>query len=655
MTFNIPRLHKIVAVKRASREVKIFKFRSDEIARESEPGQFVMVWNPGVDEIPISVADAGATPSGEGEEAGEVEVAIADVGDCTHSLHQKQVGDLVGLRGPYGRGFALHGHGGSERRSEGRSEGRICVVAGGYGAAPLRFAARRARELGQEVVVLEGARSSADLLYLKEFSELGCEVKVATEDGSRSPGCGYSYKNSYRGLVTELLEEVLASGERFEQVLACGPELMLARVCEIARRERIPTQVSVERIVKCSCGACGSCDLGGYRVCKDGPVFDAVQLEKTEFGRWRRERSGKRVPVHPPAPNELFSIPPPPSSPPLPPPLPPPHFTPEDEPLLKTEVCGIKFPNPLANAAGFGLSGRLLYRYAVAGAGAVVTKSVGLSEREGYPNPTFFELPSSPRGLHNYVNAMGLPNPGIRNYGAEVVEFKTAAAEVPLVLSIFGRSVEECREVAKTAVELSVPPAPAAVEMLEFNASCPHSDFVAVENDPKLLTKIVRAVRAVAEPKGVPLAVKISPNVGDPAGLALTAERAGADAITAVNTVISRPLEPTLEIPFLGNPTGYGGKSGADLTVGGKSVVFALYKELKIPVFAVGGIFSAKDVVEYAKNGASLFQVGSALVSSSGAGGGFGIFSRLKNDLKRFLAAGGYRNIEELVGESHRR
>jgi len=414
---NIPTLHRIEELKKASSEVKTFKFYSVEIAKQSEPGQFVMVWNPGIDEIPISIADASRN--------GELEVAIADAGDCTHSLHQKHVGDLIGLRGPYGKGFSLHGE-------------RICMVAGGYGAAPLRFAAKRAKELGKHVVVVEGARSSAELLYVKDFSDLGCEVRDATEDGS----------GSYRGLVTELLEAVLASGKEFEQVLTCGPELMMERVCEITRRERIPTQVSVERIVKCGCGACGSCDLGGYRVCKDGPVFDAEELERTEFGRWKREKSGKRISVMPTATaGALLSIP-------------PSQFTPEYEPLLKTEVCGVNFPNPIANAAGFGVSGKLLYRYAVAGAGAVVTKSVGRYEREGYPNPTFFEI--SPHNSHSYVNAMGLPNPGIKNYGLEIEDAKHAG--VPLILSIFGKSVEECREVAEVAIKYPI-------YMLEFNDS----------------------------------------------------------------------------------------------------------------------------------------------------------------------------------------
>ncbi len=109
MPLNIPTLHRLKELRTETEVVLTFKFQSPEIAKESEPGQFVMVWNPGVDEIPISIA--AATPTG------EIEIAIADVGDCSHNLHQKHVGDLIGLRGPYGNGFRITGQ-------------RICMVAG---------------------------------------------------------------------------------------------------------------------------------------------------------------------------------------------------------------------------------------------------------------------------------------------------------------------------------------------------------------------------------------------------------------------------------------------------------------------------------------------------------------------------------------------
>ena len=591
---NIPTLHDLLRLTEESKTVKTFSFYAPEIAGGCQPGQFVMVWVPGVDEIPISIALASRD--------GTLELAIADVGDCSHRLHELHEGDLVGLRGPYGNGFTITGD-------------RICMVAGGYGAAPLRFSAAKARAQGRAVTVIQGARCATDLLYVRSFGDLGCDVRVATEDGSQGR-CG---------MCTDVLEALLHAGAAFDLVLICGPERMMQRVCELTQKAQIPTQLSVERIVKCSCGACGACDLGGYLVCKDGPVFTAEVMAQTEFGRWKRAKSGKRVPLVPTvvAGSELLSSP-------------LPDFKPVAEPLLQTMVCGIAFSNPLMNAAGFGFSGRLLYRYAAAGAGAVVTKSVGLEEREGYPNPTFLEL--EPR---SYVNAMGLPNPGIRNYGIELEEARQS--NVPIILSIFGKSVEECREVAKIARERGYP-----VAMYEFDASCPHSEFAAVENNPPLLSAIVKAIKKLVRPK--PLAVKISPNIGAPVGLALIAEQAGADAITAINTVIARPVEQRRELPYLGNPLGYGGKSGKDLTVGGKRIVYELYRELKIPIIAVGGIFSAQDVLDYAWNGASLFQIGSALV-----GEGREVFGRVKQDLTAYLRANGYQNISELVGEAHRR
>ena len=111
MPLNIPTLHKIAELKRECSDVKTFIFNAPEIAKESKPGQFVMVWDPGIDEIPISIAHASPD--------GDLELAIADVGDCSHSLHQKHEGDFVGLRGPYGTGFTLRGE-------------SICMVAGGY-------------------------------------------------------------------------------------------------------------------------------------------------------------------------------------------------------------------------------------------------------------------------------------------------------------------------------------------------------------------------------------------------------------------------------------------------------------------------------------------------------------------------------------------
>jgi len=586
---NAPRLHRIKSVEEACEGVKIFKFHAPEIARRVRPGQFVMVWLPRYDEIPISVADASQD---------EIEIAIADVGDCTHRLHQKKAGEMLGLRGPFGRGFSLHEF----------QEGRVCLVAGGYGAAPLKFAAKALKAKGAEVLVLLGARSARNLLYADAFERFGCSVSVATEDGSAG----------FKGTVVELLNEILRS-EDFDAVLTCGPERMMLRVCEITAKRGIKTQVAVERIIKCASGACDSCDIGGFRVCKEGPVFSAEQLLETEFGKWKRSKSGRRVPLS----SDAFSV----ESSPLP------RLEPESEPLLQTEVCGIRFPNPLMNASGFALSGRMLYRFAKAGAGAVVTKSIGIAENEGYPNPTFVEV-----APQTYANAIGLANPGILAYKTEIEEAKSAG--VPIILSIFGKSVEECERIARIAVNYPI-------DMIELNASCPHSAFEPLEKRPEMLCEIVIAVSAIAHRSGIPLAVKISANTEDPARLAEMLERCGADAVCATNTLIARPVHEGT--PLLGSPTGYGGISGRKIANVGKKVVFQIAEAVNIPIIAVGGIFSAKDVLDYAAAGASLFQIGSAIVSE-----GPEIFSKIKAELLKILASQ-RKKISDFVGVAHRR
>ena len=587
MPYNIPVIHEIKEIIQETPRVKTFKFCSPGITQEAKPGQFVMVWNPRVDEIPISIAYA--------DERGNLELAIAKAGDCTKDLHKKRVGDRLGLRGPYGRGFNLEGE-------------NFCFVCGGYGSAPLRYAAKEVRKEDKEVTVLIGARTVSELLYVDRFEKLGCEVEIATEDGSEG----------YRGLVTDLLKRYLKrERERVDQVLTCGPELMMREVCKITRKYGIKTQLSVERIIKCSCGACGSCDLGGYRVCKDGPVFYAEELENTEFARWRRDKSGKRIPLEG-LEKVNFSLPP------------LPDLKPEFDPMLEIELFGIKFPNPLMNAAGFGVSGRLLYRYAKAGAGAVVTKSIGLKEEKGYPNPTFLEISHL-----TYVNAMGLPNPGIKNYKPEIEDAKHA--NVPIILSIYGKTPDEYEEVARIGASYGI-------SMFEVNVSCPHTELASIESDPELVKEVTRKVVKVAKLRKIPVSVKISPNV-DYIETADAAFKGGANAITAINTKRVRPLNYVLNIPILGNPTGFGGMSGKEHAQLGKEIVSELYREFEKPIIAVGGIFSATDVIDYAKNGACLFQIGSALVSE-----GMEIFRKIKEDLREYLRKNNFSNLSELRG-----
>ncbi len=221
---------------------------------ESIPGQFVMVWIRGVDEIPMALSYENA-------------ITVQKVGPATSALFELEVCDSFGVRGPFGNGFELRG-------------GHILLVAGGVGAAPLAPLADKASSSGIRVTTLLGARTKEELLFRERFEAAG-ELKVATDDGSEGE----------HGYVTELLGEA----KNYDSIYCCGPEIMMRKVLE----EVIPAkaQFSLHRYIKCGIGICGACCMDGLRVCKDGPVFSGDVLKKSEFGIYRRDECGRRVKV----------------------------------------------------------------------------------------------------------------------------------------------------------------------------------------------------------------------------------------------------------------------------------------------------------------------------------------------------------------------
>jgi len=216
----------------------------------ANPGQFVMVWLPGVGEKPYCVAD---------KDPFTITVAIA--GDFSKVLHGLAVGERIWVRGPYGQGYALGGK-------------KHLMVGGGYGAAPLLFLAKQAVIQGQAILACLGARSAEDLLLVEAFKEAGCETKVATEDGSRG----------MKGLVTQAATDAMEEF-RPDTMYACGPLPMLSALALICKEKGIPAQLSYEALMRCGMGLCGSCELeeqaraaagipSGWLTCKDGPVFN---------------------------------------------------------------------------------------------------------------------------------------------------------------------------------------------------------------------------------------------------------------------------------------------------------------------------------------------------------------------------------------------
>jgi dihydroorotate dehydrogenase electron transfer subunit len=226
-----------------------------------------MLWIPGIDEIPLSVMDASN---------GLVSVSVKQVGDATQHLHSMTAGETVGVRGPFGTSFI-------------ESRGRVLLVGGGTGTAPLLFLAKQLAAKTERLSFVEGAKTKDELLFIREFNGV-CNEKsliTTTEDGTYGLQC----------LVTEPLGRLL-DREKFDMIYTCGPEVMIKKIFELTEQRKLPIEASLERLMRCGIGLCGSCMIGKYRVCRDGPVFTAAQLRevKDELGVSKMGFDGSRIP-----------------------------------------------------------------------------------------------------------------------------------------------------------------------------------------------------------------------------------------------------------------------------------------------------------------------------------------------------------------------
>jgi len=251
----------ILKVRKESATAKSFEFKYPQYSR---PGQFVMVWLPGMDEIPMSLSRI---------EKDIKEITVENVGETTAALHKLQPGKKIGVRGPYGNGYTL-----PRKKS-------YLLVAGGSGAASLAPVAEMAQKLGSKATVVLGAKTAGKLILEKRLRAAAESLTVTTDDGTR--GC--------KGFATKAAEHMMDE-RKFDLVLTCGPEVMMAKVASLAMERKVPIQASLERYMKCGLGVCGSCAFGRYRVCADGPVFTGQQLNSVaDFGRTKLAPDGRRI------------------------------------------------------------------------------------------------------------------------------------------------------------------------------------------------------------------------------------------------------------------------------------------------------------------------------------------------------------------------
>jgi dihydroorotate dehydrogenase (NAD+) catalytic subunit len=301
--------------------------------------------------------------------------------------------------------------------------------------------------------------------------------------------------------------------------------------------------------------------------------------------------------------------------------------------LLTVNVAGLKLHSPTALASGvLGYTATSMQMVAKNGAGVVVTKSIGISPRTGYPNPSVVQARS---GL---INAMGLPNPGIDEYRGEI-EFAKTIVKVPLIVSVFGYSADEYALVARKAVE-------AGADAVELNVSCPHVQYTGSEigQNKKLLAEVVKKVK---EATSAPLFVKLSPNVTDIVDLAKAAVSAGADGLVAINTVRALAIDVETQRPILSNIKG--GLSGGAIKPVALRCVYDIYEALpKTPIIGCGGVMNWQDAVEFFLAGAVTVQVGTSIAFED-----TNIFQTINRGITSYLQRKGYRSVHEVVGLSH--
>ncbi len=299
--------------------------------------------------------------------------------------------------------------------------------------------------------------------------------------------------------------------------------------------------------------------------------------------------------------------------------------------FLETALGSIKLDNPLIIASGvLGTTAegiKLLYEK---GAGAVVTKTTTLSSKPGYANPT---VVSTPSGL---LNSMGLPNPGIEEMSREVA---SACCEgVPVIGSVAGSSISEFIEVAKRFEDVGV-------IGVELNISCPHERVGLIGQDCRLTYQVVKSVKDSVK---IPVIVKLTPNVTNIVEIALEAVKAGADALTAINTVKGMVIDVNTGYPILSNK--FGGLSGPAIKPIAVRCVYEIYaSEVKVPIIGVGGISNWRDALEFLMAGACAVQIGTSLMK------GYQVIEKIKKGLTGYMKKNKLKKLNQIIGISHKR
>ncbi len=302
-------------------------------------------------------------------------------------------------------------------------------------------------------------------------------------------------------------------------------------------------------------------------------------------------------------------------------------------PNLTVDLCGIKLSNPTILPSGFlGTSKSLLKRVSGNGAGAVTIKSVSLEPREGHNNPTVVAFEAG------MLNAVGYSNPGADEVAREFSNLDEI--DIPVIASVIGTDVEDFARVVEKLAETKF----AAIEL---PLSCPHTPgygLLAGQGTPESTRDIVTAVRKATK---LPIFVKLSPNIPEIGVLAKAAEDAGANAITAVNTlgpgmiINIEARKPVLSFKI-------GGVSGDALRPIATRCVYDIYESVKIPIIGVGGVSTGRHAIEMIMAGATAIGIGSGIYHR-----GMDVFKKVCREVESWMSDNGFNNINEIIGIAH--
>ena len=223
----------------------------DKECSKAKPGQFVMVWIPGIDELPMSLSQI--------QKDGYSSITIKPWQEGSKALYDLEMAENIGIRGPYGNGFKL-------------IDGSALLIGGGTGLAPMIPLSQKLIENKTKIKLVMGARTKTELVFLERAEKIIPKKNIitVTDDGS------VGIKGQTPDVVSKILDQ-----EDINCVYVCGPKPMIKKIFEITQLKNTLIQASLETKVNCSVGICGRCNIGEYLLCIDGPVFDRRMIQNS--------------------------------------------------------------------------------------------------------------------------------------------------------------------------------------------------------------------------------------------------------------------------------------------------------------------------------------------------------------------------------------